>query len=197
SVNLISQASSEHSICMGIPSAAAEAAERALRKAFAAEIERQEIDGIEVRTDAATLAIVGLGMAGRPGIAAKLFSALADASVNIVAIAQGASELNISVVVDGKDAVTAQRAAHAAFRLDKIGGGAAEHTTHADVVVLGYGQVGRELAASVAALPRARGARVAAVIDRSGYVFAARGLTTKRLETLAAAKRTGTSLAEM
>ena len=197
SVNLISQASSEHSICMGIPSAAAEAAERALRKAFSAEIERQEIDGIEVRTDAATLAIVGLGMAGRPGIAAKLFSALADASVNIVAIAQGASELNISVVVDGKDAVTAQRAAHAAFRLDKIGGGAAEHTTHADVVVLGYGQVGRELAASVAALPRARGARVVAVIDRSGYVFEARGLTTKRIETLAAAKRTGTSLAEM
>ena len=196
SVNLISQASSEHSICMGIPSAAAAAAERALRSAFATEIERQEIDGIDIRNDAATLAIVGLGMAGRPGIAAKLFSALADASVNIIAIAQGASELNISVVVDGKDAITAQRAAHAAFRLDKIGGGAAEHTTHADVVVLGYGQVGRELAAGLAALPRARGVRVVGIIDRSGYLFEPRGLTAKRLESLSATKRAGTSLAD-
>ena len=196
SVSLISQASSEHSICMGLSAAAAPAAERALRAAFASEIERQEIDGIEVRSDAATLAIVGLGMAGRPGIAARLFTALADAGVNIVAIAQGASELNISVVVDGADAMTAQRAVHAAFRLDKIGGGAADHSAHADVVVLGYGQVGRELAAGLAALPRGRRVRVVGVIDRSGYVFEARGLTAKRLETLAASKRAGTPLAK-
>ena len=130
SVSLISQASSEHSICMGIPTAAA-----ALREAFAAELTRREIDAIEVRPDLATIAVVGLGMAGTPGVAARLFGALADEGVNVVAIAQGASELNISVVVEGRDAGAAQRAIHSAFRLGKIGGGAAVQPQAESVVI--------------------------------------------------------------
>jgi aspartokinase/homoserine dehydrogenase 1 len=200
SVSLISQASSEHSICMGIPSTSGEAAAAALREAFASELARHEIDAIEVRPDLATIAVVGLGMAGTPGVAARLFSALADEEVNIVAIAQGASELNISVVVDGNDSAKAQRAIHHAFRLGKIGGGAAVHPEHADVVLLGFGQIGRELAMQMAARSAhtADGqARIVAVVDRSGYVFDARGLSPKRLEALAAAKATRTPLSSV
>jgi aspartokinase/homoserine dehydrogenase 1 len=198
SVSLISQASSEHSICMGIPTVAANAAAAALRDAFASELARREIDAIEVRPDLATIAVVGLGMAGTPGVAARLFGALADDGVNVVAIAQGASELNISVVVEGRDAGKAQRAIHSAFRLGKIGGGAAVHPEHADVVILGFGQIGRELAAQMATHSSRAGeqvqARVVGVIDRSGYVFDARGLSAKRLEELIAAKSARTPL---
>ncbi|HKR09146.1 MAG TPA: bifunctional aspartate kinase/homoserine dehydrogenase I [Gemmatimonadaceae bacterium] len=197
SVSLISQASSEHSICMGIPSTASEVAAAALRDAFADELARHEIDAIEVRPDLATIAVVGLGMAGTPGVAARLFSALADEEVNIVAIAQGASELNISVVIEGNDAPKAQRAIHHAFRLGKIGGGTAVHPEHADVVILGFGQIGRELAMQMAhrSSHAADGqARIVGVVDRSGYVFDARGLSAKRLEALADAKAARTPL---
>ena len=198
SVSLISQASSEHSICMGIPTLGANAAAAALREAFAPELARREIDAIEVRPDLATIAVVGLGMAGTPGVAARLFGALADEGVNIVAIAQGASELNISLVVEGGDAGKAQRAIHSAFRLGKIGGGAAVHPEHADVVILGFGQIGRELAAQMATHSSRAGeqvqARVVGVIDRSGYVFDARGLSAKRLQELIAAKSARTPL---
>jgi aspartokinase/homoserine dehydrogenase 1 len=126
-----------------------------------------------------------------------LFSALADEDVNVIAIAQGASELNISVVVDGNDAVKAQRAIHHAFRLGKIGGGTAVHPEHADVVILGFGQIGRELAMQMATHSEHAAdaqARVVAVVDRSGYVFDARGLSAKRLEALATAKSARTPL---
>src|SRR2546423_1684894 len=197
SVSLISQASSEHSICMGIPSTAADVAAAALREAFAAELARHEIDAIEVRPDLATIAVVGLGMAGTPGVAARLLGALADEEVNIVASAQGASELNISVVIDGNDAAKAQRAIHHAFRLGKIGGGTAIHPEHADVVILGFGQIGRELAMQMAnrSTHAADGqVRIVGVVDRSGYVFDARGLSAKRLEALADAKAARTPL---
>src|SRR3989454_7380503 len=67
SVSLISQASSEHSICFSVPEGSAERARRSLETTFQREIARQEIDGVEVRTGAATLVVVGLGMAGTPG----------------------------------------------------------------------------------------------------------------------------------
>jgi aspartokinase/homoserine dehydrogenase 1 len=198
SVSLISQASSEHSICMGIPSIAANAAASALRETFAAELGRGEIDAIEIRPDLATIAVVGLGMAGTPGVAARLFGALADEGVNVVAIAQGASELNISVVVEGREAAAAQRAIHSAFRLGKIGGGAAVRPEHADVVILGFGQIGRELADQIATHSARDGEqaqlRLVGVIDRSGYVFDARGLSSRRLSALAAAKSAHTPL---
>src|SRR5207244_8352490 len=117
----------------------------ALREAFAPELERREIDAIEVRPDLATIVVVGLGMAGTPGVAARLFGALAEGGVNVVAIAQGASELNISVVVEGSDSAAAQRAIHSAFRLGKIGGGIGVQPEHADVIVFGFGLIARQL----------------------------------------------------
>ena len=202
SVSLISMASSEHSLCIAVPGGMATAVAARWKEVFAVEIARRDIDGIEVRRKVATLAIVGLGMAGTPGVSARLFDALAASRINVVAIAQGASEMNISVVIDEGAAALAQRAVHAAFRLDKIGGGDAGARQHADVIVLGFGAIGRELALQLAQRRTPDGGRltapvrVVAVIDRSGYVFDPRGLTPKKLMALADAKANGKPLAQ-
>ena len=202
SVSLISMASSEHSLCIAVPGSMATAVSTRWKDVFIAEIARRDIERVEVRRKVATLAIVGLGMAGTPGVSARLFDALALSRINVVAIAQGASEMNISVVIDESAAAQAQRAVHAAFRLDKIGGGDAGTHTHADVIVLGFGLIGRELALQLAQRRTPDGGRltapvrVVAVIDRSGYVFDPRGLTPKKLMALAEAKAAGRPLAQ-
>src|SRR5947199_42885 len=196
SVSLISQASSEQSICFSVPEDQAERARRGLDEAFRREIGRQEIDRVEVRAGAATLVVVGLGMAGTPGIAARVFSALAEAKINVIAIAQGSSELNLSLVVDAGDAARALRVVHDAFQLSKIGGGMGAHPERSDVVLLGFGQIGRTLAPLIAK-PK-HGAvrlRLVGLVDRSGFVFDPAGLSPRGLATLAAAKGRGPPLA--
>jgi aspartokinase/homoserine dehydrogenase 1 len=89
-----------------------------------------------------------------------------------------------------------QRAVHAAFRLDKIGGGTATSTGAADVIILGYGRIGRELGAQLAAVTGPR-VRVVAVVDSSGYVFDPKGLSRSRLSSLAKAKDSGVALASV
>src|SRR5947209_9458733 len=185
SVSLISQASSEQSICFSVPEDQAERARRGLDEAFRREIGRQEIDRVEVRAGAATLVVVGLGMAGTPGIAARVFSALAEAKINVIAIAQGSSELNLSLVVDAGDAARALRVVHAAFQLSKIGGGAVAHPERSDVVLLGFGQIGRALAPMIAKVKReALTLRIVGLIDSSGFVFDADGFSPRRLAAL-------------
>jgi len=198
SVSLISQASSEHSICFSVPSDSAKRARVSLERAFQSEIARREIDGVEMRAGMATLAVVGLGMAGVPGIAAKVFSALSAGEINVIAIAQGSSELNISAVIDEQDVPNALRRVHAAFQLSKIGGGAVARPERVDVVLLGYGQIGRELGAMIAR-SRSNGVslRVVGVVDRSGMLFDANGLSARRLAQLAAAKRERMALARI
>jgi len=195
SVSLITQASSEHSICFTVPAASADIARASLSAAFADEIARREIDDVEVESNLATLAVVGLGMHGTPGVAARVFSALADGGINIVAIAQGSSELIISAEVSEADLPAAKRRVHGEFQLSRLGGGAAVRPEHADVVLLGFGQIGRTLAPM---LGRARQdgprARVVGVIDRSGYVFDPNGISTRRLASLATQKARGTRL---
>ena len=117
SVVLISQGSSEHSICFAIPADQATLAERVVRRAFAVELRDGHIQSVEVTADCAIIAIVGDGMAGTHGIAGKLFAALGNVGVNIRAIAQGASERNISAVVDRSDTPKALRAIHSGFYL--------------------------------------------------------------------------------
>jgi aspartokinase/homoserine dehydrogenase 1 len=133
SVILISQGSSEHSICCAVPEAQAERAAAAVRDAFDRELRTGQIQDVAIDRDLAILAIVGDGMAGTPGVAAKLFSALGGANVNIRAIAQGASERNISAVVDAASTTRALRAAHASFYLSP-------HTL--SIGVIGPGSVG-------------------------------------------------------
>lgn len=196
SVSLISQASSEHSICFTVPEESMEQARRALLVAFADEITHRDIDGVEVRGRVSTLAVVGLGMSGTPGIAARVFEALATGGINVVAIAQGSSELNISVVVDGRDTLAAVRRIHGAFQLNRIGGGRLIRHDQVDVVLLGFGQIGRALARMI---PKARqdgvSLRIVGVIDRSGYVFDPGGLSARRLATLVREKVGGRVLA--
>jgi aspartokinase/homoserine dehydrogenase 1 len=135
-VILISQGSSEHSICCAIPQDQATRAALVVREAFARELKEGQIQNVDVDPDMAILAIVGDGMAGTPGVSAKVFNALGTATVNVRAIAQGASERNISVVIDGKDATKALRAAHASFYLSP-------HTL--SIGIIGPGTVGRVL----------------------------------------------------
>jgi aspartokinase/homoserine dehydrogenase 1 len=196
SVSLISQASSEHSICFSVPEPLAEEARTSLEREFRGEIARGEIDGVEVSAGMATIAVVGLGMHGTPGIAAGVFSALAGGGINVVAIAQGSSELNISVVVEGSQAPEAQRRVHAAFQLSRIAGGAVIQPERMEIVLLGFGQIGRTLATLIGQVRRpALSLKVAAVIDRTGFVFDPQGIGPRRLARLAADKRRGHGLA--
>lgn len=117
SVILISQASSEHSICFAVALESADQAVSALEEAFAYEILQNQIDCIEVDKEAAILAIVGDGMVHRVGIAAKLTSTLANANISIRAIAQGASERNISLVISRSEMSRALRVTHSGFYL--------------------------------------------------------------------------------
>ena len=127
---------SEHSICCAIPQEQAERAAAVVTRAFERELEEGQIQSVDIDADQAILAVVGDGMAGTPGIAAKVFTALGDSGVNVRAIAQGASERNISVVVEGRSAMRALRAVHAGLYLSP-------HTL--SIGVIGPGTVGRVL----------------------------------------------------
>ncbi|MDH4126798.1 MAG: bifunctional aspartate kinase/homoserine dehydrogenase I [Gammaproteobacteria bacterium] len=117
SVTLISQASSEHSICIAVPQELAARATMVIKDAFAVELASGQIQSVD-RTDAQSIvAVVGDGMKGTPGIASRFFGTLARAGINVRAIAQGSSEINISAVVDAADATRALRAAHSGFYL--------------------------------------------------------------------------------
>jgi aspartokinase/homoserine dehydrogenase 1 len=117
SVVMISQGSSEHSICCVVRHAEATRAQAALLNAFAHELNIGQVQRIQRTDNVSVLAAVGDGMAGQPGVAARLFESLGRARVNILAIAQGSSERNISVAIDSADATKALRAAHAGFWL--------------------------------------------------------------------------------
>jgi len=134
SVVMISQGSSEHSICCVVKSADAVRARTALLSAFAHELGIGQIQRVQLTDGVSVLAAVGDGMAGMPGVAARLFESLGRARVNILAIAQGSSERNISVAIASSDATKALRAAHAGFWLSA--------QTFA-VGVIGPGNVGR------------------------------------------------------
>jgi len=117
SVVMISQASSEHSICFAIPEAQAALARKTVERAFFAELHHNQIQMIDVTENCSILAAVGDNMVDHPGVAGKFFSALGKAGVNIRAIAQGSSERNISTVINRADSRKALRAVHAAFYL--------------------------------------------------------------------------------
>jgi aspartokinase/homoserine dehydrogenase 1 len=200
SVSLISQSSSEQTICFTVPESEARAAQKALQAAFAGEIDRREVDSIQVLPGMATIAVVGLGMAGMPGIAARVFGALAGGRVNIIAIAQGSSELNISLVVSDEQCADAQRLIHEAFQLAKIGGGAVGEHSHVDVVLLGFGQIGRTVAQLIARNGRRKqvaAMRVVGAIDRSGFVFQQGGFSPANVASLTRHKLAGHSFAHV
>ena len=117
SVVLISQASSEYSICFAVPSEQASLAKATAISTFAREIEQKRISTITSEYGCAILAAVGENMNGVPGISGTFFGALGKAHVNVRAIAQGSSERNISAVILEEDSKKALRALHAGFFL--------------------------------------------------------------------------------
>ena len=117
SVLMISQASSEQSICFVVPTKQQEEIIHALQDALREELARHYIDRVFALPDIAILAVVGAGMKGTPGIAAGVFSALGKQNINVIAIAQGSSEVNISLALAEKDVEEAMRQIHANFGL--------------------------------------------------------------------------------
>jgi aspartokinase/homoserine dehydrogenase 1 len=141
SVILISQASSEHSICFAVPGALADKVDTVVRRAFAVELEQNQIQRVEIRRNCSIIAVVGDGMAGSPGVAARFFGTLGNAGISIRAIAQGSSERNISAVIDSDVATRALRAAHAGFYLS---------TETLSLGLIGPGNVGATLLSQMA-----------------------------------------------
>ncbi len=136
-VILITQSSSEHSICVGIEEPSAEKAKAAVDKEFAFEIERLIVEPLIVEKDLAIIALVGDKMKSHPGISGKMFSALGKNGINVRAISQGSSERNISAVISTNDVKKAVNVLHEDFF----------ETTYKQVnlFVAGVGNVGSRL----------------------------------------------------
>ena len=137
SVILISQASSEHSICFAIEPQMASVVKGLLEKEFAQEIELGDIEGIDIQLNLSVIAVVGEGMRQHTGVSGKLFSVLGKNGINIVATAQGSSELNISVVIEQKDLSKALNVIHETFFFSQI------KTIH--LFLVGAGLIGKTL----------------------------------------------------
>jgi aspartate kinase len=112
-VLMISQASSEQSICFVVPAPSAAAVAKSLEEALANELSRRDVDRISARDGVVIVTAVGAGMRETPGVASQVFGALAEQKINVIAIAQGSSECSISVVSASADADAAVRAIHA------------------------------------------------------------------------------------
>lgn len=134
---LITQASSEHSICFGIADIHAEHAKIAIDDAFEYEISLHKIDPVLVETQLSIIALVGDNMKSHQGISGKMFSALGKNNINIRAIAQGASENNISAVIAEKDIKKALNTLHESFFEGNI--------KQLNVFITGVGNVGKRL----------------------------------------------------
>jgi aspartokinase/homoserine dehydrogenase 1 len=116
-VFLVSQSSSQNDICFVISSADEKRALHALREAFAPEIDEQTVEHVTANPDIAIVAVVGENMRGAPGVAGRTFTAMGRENINIMAIAQGSSEYNISLVVQESAMQRALTALHHEFRL--------------------------------------------------------------------------------
>jgi len=119
-VILITQASSEYSICFAVAPEDAEKARLLIEVEFEAEMASKKIEKVHVETDLSIVALIGENMKKTPGIAGRMFTALGKNGINVIAIAQGSSELNISVVIPKNDLSKALNALHEAFFLSDI-----------------------------------------------------------------------------
>jgi len=116
-VLMITQASSEHSICVAVPDNQGPAALAALEESFELELARSTVNSVSLLRDMSVVAIIGEGMAFTPGVSSTFMRALATAGVNVRAIAQGSSERQVAVVVNSEDTTRALRSVHQAFTL--------------------------------------------------------------------------------
>lgn len=141
-VVIITQGSSEASITFAVSPAQAEMSKNAVDQEFEYEMRQGQIESPRIERDLSVVAVVGENMRYQPGIAGRLFSALGKNGVNIVAIAQGSSELNISMVVPAHDETKALNAIHESFFLSDV------KTLH--LYLVGVGLIGKTLIGQIA-----------------------------------------------
>ncbi|MFL5731800.1 MAG: aspartate kinase [Chloroflexia bacterium] len=122
-VLMISQSSSEYNICLVIEEKFGRKASTALEKAFATEIDHGLIEGTDLHNGVSIVAVIGSGMRGKPDVAGRVFTLLGKEAVDVLAIAQGSSELNLSFVLSSVDEDRAVRAIHNEFGLGAGGQG--------------------------------------------------------------------------
>jgi len=183
-VILITQASSEHSICLGIEEKDVEIAKTAIDITFENEITLHKIDPIIVETNLSIVALVGDNMKNHQGISGKMFSSLGRNNINIRAIAQGASEKNISIVIEEADVKKALNTLHEVF-FESI-------TKQLNVFITGVGNVGERLVEQIkqqkAYLKEHLkiNLRVAGLSNSRTMIFDAGGIALKDWKTLLA-----------
>src|SRR6185503_9539174 len=171
------QASSEHSICFAVPRVHAELAKKTVEDTFIVEMQRGEVQTVELTDGCCIIAMVGDGMIDRLGMAGKFFSALGKAGINIRAIAQGSSERNISAVIQQDEATKALRALHSAFYLSN---------QTLSIGVIGAGLIGgtllTQLQTRIDELKRHRGIdlRVRGIMNSRKMILADRHLALDR-----------------
>ncbi len=136
-VILISQASSEHSVCIAVESEFSNKAKTAIESEFKYEIKDELVDEVKVTDNLSIIAVVGDGMKHQPGTSGRMFSALGKNGINVSAIAQGSSERNISAVIQQSDVAKALNALHDAFFLSHL------KTLH--IFLVGTGLIGKAL----------------------------------------------------
>ncbi len=136
-VIMITQASSEHSICIGVREEDAMAAKKAIDEKFAFEISIKKVLPAQVEKDMVNIAVVGEKMKDHQGISGKVFSSLGANNINIRAIAQGASERNISIIIDKKNVSKAINTLHESFFEAQV--------KELNLFVTGVGNVGSKL----------------------------------------------------
>ena len=202
SVTMISQSSSESSISLVVPAHQVRSADAALKAAFRTDLSHGDIEEIVLEPSVGLVACVGLGMAQVPGVAGRVFAALGTAGVNILAIAQGSSELNISLAVKESEIPLAVRTLHDAFGLHRIDTGA-DQPDGLDLMLLGCGSIGRALIDQImvrhAHVFERFGlrARIVGIADRSGYVLAPAGLSSAALTEVTQHKSSGGRLSDL
>jgi len=188
STSFITQASSEASISFVVPGEQGTEAKKALQEAFRFEIEHQLIDEVKLSSNIAVLAVVGLGMRGTPGIAARAFSCIARQEINVMAIAQGSSELNISIVISEDDAARALRSLHKEYGLDKLRAIPHRNPRELNLAMFGFGKIGQTLLKQLQEQKDYLNERlklrcpIIGLADSSGIVFAERGFTDLQLK---------------
>ena len=128
-VLLVTQSSSQNDICFIIPTVEEKRTVQALRHAFAPELAEQTVEHVSADSSVAIVAVVGENMHGIPGIAGKTFAALGREGINIIAIAQGSSEYNISLVIEAAATQKAVTTLHKEFRLHEAAPATAEATS--------------------------------------------------------------------
>ncbi|MBE7647899.1 bifunctional aspartate kinase/homoserine dehydrogenase I [Tenacibaculum finnmarkense] len=182
SVVLITQASSEHSICVGIYDQDAQKASKAINNAFEIEIERKKIKPVIIEQGLAILALVGDNMKNHQGLSGQMFSALGKNNVNIRAIAQGASQKNISAVIDSKDAKKGLNTLHEQFFEEKL--------KQLNLFVTGVGNVGERFLAQIHQQKKylkehlKMNIRVVGIANSKKMTFDANGIDLKSWKTL-------------